>query len=118
MITARSVPWLWGGLSGVSCPLWAETGQRLVSSETSLALSGGLLVVLGLILALTWAARRLGMMPPGGNGPIKLLGGLSVGTRERVLLIEVDGVRLLLGVAPGRVQALHVLAPLPIDTTP
>lgn len=105
-----------GGLCGVAWPLWADaadSGRRILSSEASFALFGGVLVVLGLILTLAWVARRLGMAPLGGSGPIRLLGGLSVGTRERILLIEVEGTRLLLGVAPGRVQTLHVVSKTP-----
>ena len=40
---------------------------------------------------------------------IQVLGGVSLGPRERAVLISVQGQRLLLGVAPGRVQTLHVL---------
>jgi len=32
-----------------------------------------------------------------------------MGTRERVVLLQVGETQLLLGVAPGRVQTLHVL---------
>jgi flagellar protein FliO/FliZ len=54
----------------------------------------GMLLVLGLILAIAW---------------LRILGGLSMGSRERVVLIQVGETQLLLGVAPGRVQTLHVL---------
>ncbi|MEG7523045.1 MAG: flagellar biosynthetic protein FliO [Chromatiales bacterium] len=40
---------------------------------------------------------------------VTVLGGTSVGPRERVVVVKVDDIRLLLGVAPGRVQTLHVL---------
>lgn len=69
----------------------------------------GLAAVLTLILFLAWLARRLnGRLQPRG-GRVELLGGISLGTRERVVLLRVDGVRVLLGVAPGSVRALHVL---------
>ena len=44
---------------------------------------------------------------------MRVVGGASVGTRERVVVVEVEDARLVLGVCPGRVQTLHVL---PADT--
>jgi len=40
---------------------------------------------------------------------VQVLGGVSLGTRERAVLLSVDGTRLLVGVAPGQVRTLHVL---------
>ena len=42
----------------------------------------------------------------GSDGPIRMLGQLSLGTRERLLLVEVEGQRILLGVVPGRITRL------------
>jgi flagellar protein FliO/FliZ len=38
---------------------------------------------------------------------MKVVAALSVGPRERVVLVDVGGQQLLLGVAPGRVNMLH-----------
>jgi flagellar protein FliO/FliZ len=35
-----------------------------------------------------------------------MLGSLSLGTRERLLLVEVEGRRILLGVTPGEISRL------------
>ena len=75
----------------------------------------GLLIVVALIVALSWGMRRMGGLASGGAGSLRILGGLSMGTRERVVLIQVGDKQLLLGVAPGRVQTLHVLEQ-PIQT--
>lgn len=69
----------------------------------------GLLAVVALIVALSWAMRRMGGLAGTTAGSLRILGGLSMGTRERVVLIQVGDTQLLLGVAPGRVQTLHVL---------
>jgi flagellar protein FliO/FliZ len=69
----------------------------------------GLGLILALIFGGAWVVRRLGGLPAGGKGLVRVLGGASVGTRERVVVVEVEGARLVLGVAPGRVQTLHVL---------
>jgi flagellar protein FliO/FliZ len=69
----------------------------------------GLLLVLGLIFALGWLMKRFGRLPTTGKGLINILGGVSLGPRERAVLIQVEGVKLLVGVAPGRVSMLHVV---------
>lgn len=69
----------------------------------------GLVVVIALILGLAWVLRKYGRLPVSNQVDMKVLGGLSLGTRERAVLVQVDGQRLLLGVAPGRVQTLHVM---------
>jgi flagellar protein FliO/FliZ len=68
----------------------------------------GLVAVLALIALLAWAARRLSGRLQGRGGALELLGGLSLGARERLILVRVDGIRFLVGVAPGSVRALHV----------
>lgn len=69
----------------------------------------GLALVLGVIIGLAWLLRRTGGIGQHAGGQMKVLGGLSVGQRERVVLVQVGKQQLLLGVAPGRVQTLHVL---------
>jgi len=69
----------------------------------------GLVVVIALILALAWAVKKYGQLPNNNQANMKILGGLSLGTREKAVLIEVEGKKLLLGVAPGRIATLHVL---------
>jgi flagellar protein FliO/FliZ len=80
-----------------------------LGSETLFQTAGGLLLVLALILVGAWLFKRFGHLSMGARGPIKVLGGVSVGARERVVLIEVESIRLLLGVAPGQVRTLHRL---------
>lgn len=67
----------------------------------------GLAVVLALILGLAWVLRKYGRLPVNNQVEMKILGGLSLGTRERAVLVQVEGQKLLLGVAPGRVNILH-----------
>lgn len=74
----------------------------------------GLMVVVLVILAGAWFLRRFGQAQAGGQGSIRILGGISLGQRERAVVVQVGETQLLLGVAPGRVQTLHVLdRPLP-----
>jgi flagellar protein FliO/FliZ len=73
-----------------------------------------LLFVVGAIFALAWLLRRMQNLKPRGAGALRLHGGLSVGNRERVLWLEAGGKHLLIGVAPGRVQTLHVFDQAPL----
>ncbi|MCP3869925.1 MAG: flagellar biosynthetic protein FliO [Gammaproteobacteria bacterium] len=70
--------------------------------------AGGLLLILGLIVGLGWLFRRFGRLPIAGKGLVTVLGGVSLGPRERAVVLQVGDERLLVGVAPGRVQTLHV----------
>ncbi len=69
----------------------------------------GLLVILLLIGGTAWLLRRFTHFQATAQGNMKILGGLPLGPRERVVLIQVGEKQLLVGVAPGRVQTLHVL---------
>ncbi len=70
----------------------------------------GLLAVLTVIVGLAWMVRRMGGLPGGSSGVLRIQAALSVGQRERVVLIQAGETQLLLGVAPGRVESLHVFA--------
>jgi flagellar protein FliO/FliZ len=74
----------------------------------------GLIVVLIAIGVTALLLRRLGRLPQ-GPGALRVIAGLSLGARERAVLIQVGDKQILLGVAPGRVQALHVLE-RPVDS--
>ena len=69
----------------------------------------GLVVVLILVFAIAWLLRRVGGVSLTGGGALKVISGMSMGARERVVLLQVGEEQLLLGVSPGRVQTLHVL---------
>lgn len=69
----------------------------------------GLIVVVGMILALAWMLRRMNRIQGSVQGRMRILAGLPLGSRERVVLLQVGEEQILLGVAPGRVSRLHVL---------
>lgn len=71
-------------------------------------LVGGLAVVVGLLLGTLWLIKRLSG-PRGAAGGMKVLGAASVGTRERVVLVELADKVLVLGVTQSSVNTLHTL---------
>lgn len=97
-------------------PAWAADIGRPTPAPTEpvgaaslLQVLLALVLVLGLIVGMAWLMRRMGGLTQVGGGVVRVLGGVPVGQRERVVLIQVGSKQLLLGVAPGRVQTLHVL---------
>ena len=79
-----------------------------------------LMLVLAAIFGLAWIARRFRVGQRVGEARIKILSDVSLGNRERAVLIKVCGTQLLIGVAPGMLRTLHVLATEPsgVDTEP
>lgn len=73
------------------------------------AVTLALFLVLAAVFAVAWLMRRLRGGSRGASGAIEVIAQTALGARERAVLVQVGGTRLLLGVAPGRVSALHVL---------
>jgi flagellar protein FliO/FliZ len=67
----------------------------------------GLAIVLGTVAATAWLLKRLAPGQVSAGGAIKLIGGIAVGPKERVVVVEVGETWLVVGVAPGQVTALH-----------
>lgn len=74
-----------------------------------LQMAFGLLVVVGAILAMAWAIRRMGYIQARVSGAMKVLGGVSLGQRERAVLMQIGEQQLLIGIAPGNIRTLLVL---------
>lgn len=77
--------------------------------------------IIGLILAAGWLSRRLQARTQPGGRRIRCVESFAVGARERMLLIDADGKRLLVGVGPGGMRTLHVYdgqAPAPSEPLP
>ena len=69
----------------------------------------GLFVVLALMAAAAWALKRFGVARVTGMAPVRVVGGASLGGRERVVVVEAGDQWIVVGVAPGRVNALGTM---------
>ncbi len=69
----------------------------------------GLLFVVAAILAMAWMIKRTGFVNTRANGALKVVGGISLTQRERIVIVQIGKKQLLLGVAPGRITKLHEL---------
>lgn len=74
--------------------------------------SGALLGIILLILAAAWVIKRLGFASKGaGTRGLKVTASTSLGPRERVVIVEVEDARLVLGVTVSQINVLHILPP-------
>jgi flagellar biosynthetic protein FliO len=68
-----------------------------------------LLLVVGVIAALAWFARRArGGLFRGRQARIQVLASQSLGVKESAVLVRVGDTDILIGVAQGNVRPLHV----------
>jgi flagellar protein FliO/FliZ len=75
-----------------------------------------LLVVLVAVFAVAWVVRRMRSFGNRVGGAIDVLADIPLGQKERAVLLKVGRKQILVGVAPGRVNTLHVLDE-PLDLT-
>ncbi|MBI1394803.1 MAG: flagellar biosynthetic protein FliO [Betaproteobacteria bacterium] len=73
----------------------------------------GLALVMGAIALAAWLARRYLPGTRHGTGPVRVVGGVMVGPKERVVVVEVQDDWIVVGVTPSSVNALHTI-PRPV----
>ncbi|MFT4099686.1 MAG: flagellar biosynthetic protein FliO [Burkholderiaceae bacterium] len=66
-------------------------------------------VVIGLIPLALAVVKRAQRLRPQQQGALRLVGGLSVGPRERIAIVEAGGQRLVVGITA---QSIHLLTRL------
>jgi flagellar protein FliO/FliZ len=69
----------------------------------------GLAIVIGFVFGCAWLARRLGFQGTQRGGLVKVVGGASLGNKERVAVVEIGDTWLVVGAAPGGVTLLHTM---------
>ena len=88
-----------------------------IASVAQLALS--LAAIVALILAVSWVLKRLKLGVPRSRGDIVVIDQLALGPRERVVLLQIGGSQVLVGVGSGGVVGLTPLAtPIEIKNVP
>ena len=80
-----------------------------VGAGEILSLGTGLILVVGAILVVGWLyARAQGLRGSSGNA-ISVVASRSLGAKERILVVDVGGKQLVLGMTANQIQTLHVL---------
>jgi len=99
-------------------PVWAETGSSLAVSplQTLAKLAGALVLVLMVFWVCAKLLSGLQQARTGGQGSLKVVATLSLGHRERLVVVSTGSEQLMLGVTPSRIERVHVLeTPLTSD---
>lgn len=116
--TSKTVPTLAGCVIGSSASA-AETVTTATSTGGAFQMVVGLLIVLAILFGGAWLLRRFVSLPSTARSPLKIITGLSLSPRDRLIVIQVGEQQILLGLSPGRIQTLHVLEqPLDPNATP
>lgn len=84
------------------------TGPTLPAGSI-LQVVAGLAAVLAMVWAIAWLLKRFSPVHGSRSGLVRVIGGAALGQRERIVVVEVGGTWLLLGVAPGQVRTLHTM---------
>jgi len=82
-----------------SADLWAPALRMLLS----------LGAVLGVLAGCVWLVQRLRNGGAFRTGLIEVVSGISLGGREKVVLLRVGGEEILVGISPAGMRPLHVL---------
>ncbi|MCK4840635.1 MAG: flagellar biosynthetic protein FliO [Methylococcales bacterium] len=94
--------------------VWATGADKKtvtgVSYEHILSWAMGLVIVLALFFVCVWFMRKMGVVSAiNTKQQMRVLTGLSLGMREKLVLVQVGEKQLVLGVTPGRIDNLLVL---------
>ncbi len=82
---------------------------RLVTYDHVMSWALGLIIVIALFFACIWLMRKMGALPENSKQKMRVISGLSLGGREKVMLVQVGEKQIVLGVSPGRINNLLVL---------
>jgi len=82
--------------------------QTTSSASQVASILGGLIFIVVLIYGLSWFVKRFSQGGFMQNPSMKIVSTMPLGTRERLLLVDIGGKQLLLGVTATQINTLHV----------
>ena len=93
-----------------------NVGGELVRVVLSLA------AIIALIFVAGWFSRRLQARTTPGGRRLRCVETMAVGARDRLMLVDADGKRLLIGMGQGGMRTLHVyegeVTPIAVQPVP
>lgn len=105
-IALIGLPVMAAPVSSASAPAEASVLGSLLQVTLALGL------VLGMIVFAAWLMRRFSLMPRATGGMMRVVSGVMIGQRERVVIVEVRDQWLVLGVTPQTVNLLSTMPKL------
>ncbi|RJX67484.1 flagellar biosynthetic protein FliO [Vibrio sinensis] len=97
--------WKAFGLLLISPTVWASTENQLNLATTF----GSLLFVIALILLLAWLLKRMRLPTMNNQKGLSVVKQVSVGTRERIIIVQAGEEQFLVGVTPQSIQLISKL---------
>ncbi|MDR0777733.1 MAG: flagellar biosynthetic protein FliO [Azonexus sp.] len=94
-------------------PCWAaaaDTAVPGISAGTYAQAGLALALIVSLLVGAAWLARKVSGGKGFGQGGMRVIGGVALGPRERIVLLEVGEEWLVIGIVPGQIRTLHRLA--------
>ena len=88
-------------------PAYTPPPPATVSPGSILQVIFSLLLVLAAVVVVAWILKRINLPQRGTGSLLKVISGVAVGQRERIVLVEINDTWLVVGVAPGQVRTLH-----------
>ncbi len=90
-------------------PAYTPSPPAAVSTGSVMQIIFSLILVLAAVAVVAWMMKRINLPRHGAASLLKVISGVAVGPRERVVLMEVNDTWLIVGVAPGQVSTLHTM---------
>ncbi len=93
----------------VLCAPLNQAAVKPISTGNLLNWSAGLVIVLSVFFLMIWLLKKINTGSMTGSGQLRVIGGLSLGMREKIVILKAGRKQLILGVSPGKIETLHVL---------
>lgn len=84
-----------------------------ISISYILQILSSFIAVIIFILVIAWLMKKSGRFGVSGNKVINIVSSMSLGMREKIVVVNVEGVNIVIGVAPGQIRTLYVLGDSP-----
>ncbi len=96
--------------SFISPAVAAENISNEISASVYLQAFLSLIFILGILFFATWILRKVSGGQGFGNQKIKVIGGVALSPREKIVLLQIADECLVVGVVPGQIRTLHQVA--------
>lgn len=80
-----------------------------VNSTSILELTLGLVFIIVLIFVVAWFVKRFSVFHPVASEQLKVVAGIHLGQREKILLVQVGEEQILVGLTATDIRTLHKL---------
>ena len=98
------------GMLFASNQVWAAPETKAISPTTGfLQILLGLAAVITLMLFAAWLFKRIGPAVTGNKIPVNIIGGVNVGNRERIMVVEVADQWIVVGVTAQQITTLSTM---------